>query len=796
MPKQLYLLILPLFCYLSGSGQYIRGTVTDSTGKPLAFATIKIGNTRQGLIADLKGNFAIRKTPGLSYLLIGHLGYKTKKVEVSEFTESTPLVIQLVAAPSNLEEVVVKSTASKVTRILSTAIANRNRNNPEKYDWYRCNIYYKTILTVVPDSTLADTSSIRRSINEYSADKHAFITETFSRRTWERPQKLQEEVLGTRISGFKKAWFSSLVTDVLPFHAYTDFLNLNGKDYPNPLSNGFNQRFRFRLEDEILQGSDTIWHISFVPRRDEGMLTGSIFISSNGFAITNLTASHYDPAIKRVVGIEQQYALEQDRWFPEQLNYFITWKNIMNSPVEVNLNGHSVIDSVSFNKDERFRFDKAHTAKLVPGADELSDTAWSALRPIALDSKERRTYVYVDSIGEKAKLDKLPSLVANLSEGFLPWGKVDIDLQRIYSYNRYEQHRIGFGLRTSDRISKRFKAGAWFGYGTGDKNLKYGGWAEYYADRYKEFSFRFNYRHDLQDPGRLQINPELDRNFLRKFLLGRVDKITAYTFEINKRLGYWQTGIALNFEQIRPQYNYELVHGGKTTTGFDAREVILSLRYAYAERMTPMLGRYFSTGSKFPVFYSRIRFGEIDQRNQYIHAVAAVKWQKHINRFGNEQFLLMAGAAFSDQPLPLSKLFAGNGFQLENNALYVFGGMQTMLPYQYYSDRFVNFYWKHEFDFRFYKLNITRGLSSAPSPGIGYNVLWGELSNKDAHRNVSFSVPDPAYHEVGLVLNRLLRLKFMGLYHLNFNLGYFYHLSGPFDHQRNGRFVFGLGVDL
>ncbi|MCE3283484.1 MAG: hypothetical protein K0Q66_2221, partial [Chitinophagaceae bacterium] len=138
----------------------------------------------------------------------------------------------------------------------------------------------------------------------------------------------------------------------------------------------------------------------------------------------------------------------------------------------------------------------------------------------------------------------------------------------------------------------------------------------------------------------------------------------------------------------------------------------------------------------------------------------------------------------------------GNGFLVDDQAVYVFGGMQTMLPYQYYSDRFINFYWKHDFDFKFFNAKLTKGLSSTPSLGFGYNVLWGTLKEPASHSKLSFQVPEPAYHEAGVMLNRLLKMKFMGMYYLTLNAGYYYHIHGKFDHRQNGRFVFGLGADL
>jgi hypothetical protein len=60
-------------------------------------------------------------------------------------------------------------------------------------------------------------------------------------------------------------------------------------------------------------------------------------------------------------------------------------------------------------------------------------------------------------------------------------------------------------------------------------------------------------------------------------------------------------------------------------------------------------------------------------------------------------------------------------------------------------------------------------------------MLWGRLSNRDAHKNISFSVPEPAYHETGILLNRILRYKYMEFAYLNFNAGYFTRVTDQFN---------------
>jgi hypothetical protein len=519
------------------TAQIIAGQVLEPGGKPLAFATIKFSGTKEGVIANLEGRFSLDSE--VKFIEVSHTNYATQKIEILQGIKE--LMITLQPAPVNLEPVVIVRTSDKkLRRILNNAIANRNIHNPDKYDWYQCNVYYKMLVDFeIPDSSLAkDSGKQTDRTKEILPDKYFMLTETYSKRTWQKPAKLQEQIIASRISGFKKSIFSTLVTDILPFHAYDDFINLNGKDFYNPLSKGLYQRFQFKLSNEIVQQADTIWVITFRPKLDPAELSGTLYITSDSFAITHIIAHSIDTSSKKDLGIEQQYAKYDGKWFPQKLNYILEWEINKEDSIIVKVKGVSIIDSVSFNEDKNFRFDKAHTIQLLPSSDEMRDNTWMKLRPVALDEKEKRTYQYMDSLFKKDKIEKLSSYAPKLMEGKFPAGKFDIDLSRLYSYNAFENNRIGWGMQTNELFSNKFSIGGWAGYGTGDKQWKYGAFAEVYADRYKEFMVTASWYNDIRDPGRLQIHKDIDNNTLRMFLISRADKVKGWNVSVKKKLGY------------------------------------------------------------------------------------------------------------------------------------------------------------------------------------------------------------------------------------------------------------------
>lgn len=780
--------------------QIISGMVTDAeTGEPLPFATIKLGNTPEGTVTGLNGKFSINAGNDIHAVQVSYLGYETRNVPLAQ-QGIQQLQIQLNPQKGALEEVFIRPPYEKIAYILDRAISNRPKHRPENYDWYRCHVYYKMLADLqMPDSLLKKESNAK--LAGYMEGHHLVASETYSIRTYERPQKLQEEVIGSRFSGWKKAPFISLVTDLLPFDASNNYLTLNGKDYPNPVSKGWKSRYEFSIADELQQGPDTLYILSFWPKKglEADALTGKVYINSHDFPIAYFTATATDLNLGRTIKVEQQYQRSEGKWFPEQLNYEVRWRNFMNdkkNPADLIMTGTSRIDSLEWQKQPGFKFDKARTVLLQKGADELNDSSWNKLRPEVLSTKEQATYQFMDSIVTTSGLSGLFNNMDKFAEGKIPVSIFDLDLTRLFSYNGYEKTRLGLGFQTNEKLIKHLSVGGWAGYGFGDKAWKYGVFGAVYLDRYKDKTFQVGYENSLIDPGRLAINKDIDRNYLQQWLMLRADKVQNYYARFNARFGYYNVGIEAHYQKIEPLYDYTFITDeGAALYSFETKELSVNLRYAFGERRAPVFNRYQNLGSKYPIVYLKVTGGIIEgenYKNNYGQALAAISWEKHVNRLGKESFLLTGGYTQSQEGLPLSRLFAGRGFLNKNYPLAVFGGFATMRPYDYYSDRFFGFSWRHDFDWRLYNLaNISR-----PYIGIVHNFLVGSLDNAAAHRYVAFSVPDVAYNETGIMLNDLLRVKYFGVAYLGLNAGYFYHWTNKTDLKKNGQFSFGINFSL
>lgn len=111
--KKFLLLIITCFLFIYTQAQSIQGTIKNTSGSPIAGASIGILNQEIKSVSDSKGYFNIKQLPnGNQMLFITATGYSSQvKTIVIEQKKVSEIEIVLVEETKELDEVVV--TASK-----------------------------------------------------------------------------------------------------------------------------------------------------------------------------------------------------------------------------------------------------------------------------------------------------------------------------------------------------------------------------------------------------------------------------------------------------------------------------------------------------------------------------------------------------------------------------------------------------------------------------------------------------------------------------------------------------------
>ena len=781
---------LLLNCLILFSQRKITGVIADSlTKQVLPFATIRAVDSKNTYITGLNGKFTIDLAENTTQLLISYISYESRVIPVKTLRDAD--TIFLTPATALLGEVILKPQSEKIRYIINSAIRNKPIHNPELYPVYQCRIYYKMKVDLhvsrIPGDSVKDL---------FSGNNHLLMSETYSKRIYKHPGQLQEIVLASRFSGLRQTYFTNLVTDVLPFHIYSDYITLNNKDYINPIARGWQNRYDFRLADEIYDGEDTIYILTFKPKMNLNFnsLEGMVYIQNNSFAVSHFISTTTDTLSGREIRLEQVYHKSEGKWFPRELNYEMLLKNSMAGGFIIKMNGHSYIDSVTYQLDQGFKFDKGYTVKLDDSVDSRSSEDWEKMRQDSLTLRENNTYRIIDSISQRNDVEEKIVMFGELSRGFFPFKKINLDIARLYTHNDFEGHRVGIGLYTNDKWSKHYSIGGWFGYGFKDKVMKFGGSAQFFHRSNKDNWLKIYYNNDYQNTGNIQIHREIDRSGYRNWLLSRIDHVRTYGITAHTQRGFWEIELNGSRKDLESLYQNNFIYGGKNYTNFNVTDGAISLRFAYGEKRTPVFGYYMPVFTKHPVLYFRASTGLINSNEysaNYIQAFAAVTYKKHFNRWGNDNFQLEAGAihALNDKPLARSFLLAAKGFRTDGLNFYSWGGFLTMRPYDYFSDKYASLLYKHDFDRYLWKHKFSK-----PFISLAYNVMFGGLELQHQSANGGISTLVSGYHEPGIIVNQLLQKNLFQVSYIYLNVGAFYHVVPELNWKKHG--VLALGISL
>lgn len=844
MPRSATLFALfALFLVAAQAQKPLQGIVTDPHGTPLAFVTVLLNNEPgKGVLTDIEGRFSIGAGVPVRVLGFRYVGYEPLVVE-SDFWEKTPdelLAIVLKPAELALPEAVIRAGENPADILIRKAIANRKRNNPDLRRSYTCTTYNKVLFDVVPNREAFEreyagkdttkehirTARERFAETERKAEAHhAFVMESVTERAFRFPNQIQENVLLNRVSGFQNAGFVALANMVQPFTFYGDYLTILDKNFVNPISPGSPNLYFFHIEDTLYTGPDTVWVISFHPRKGkvfEG-LEGVLHLHSHGWAVQNVRAQPANPGFL-YLKIEQAYQMADGRswtvdgswwtgdetntinpaspqdsvsrlpsdveWFPAQLNFELEFRQYPSPSMGVRAMGRSYITDVRLDAPVRQRdINPEQPVILLPKANSRADSAWLRWRDMApLSAKELQTYTWLDSLGDSAKFDRLADLTDFLTTGRLPIARspISLDLRRLLGFNEYEGTRLGIGLTTAQARpllpQRRLEAGAYGGYGLRDKGWKYGGYALWRLSRSGQATLRAGWRRDLLEPGALhEISaPAL---FDRRLYARRMDRTEEFSAALGSRLGrFFFAEARFRKQEVQPGYEYRY---GTADAGFAERfrfaEGTFFLRFAHGEHPHTFLANDVGTTQRLPVVelaYTRGWDGLWQGQYNYERWTAAVYHAFFLGRLGRTRWRVEAG--LTSPNAPLAKLHtlnqtgqAGGRRGWGPNIFVLPNTFQSLPDTAFVADRFVNFYFAQEIGPVLYRVK-----RSAPFLTLLQNAAWGDLRRPELHHDLGFRTPSKPLLESGIQLDNLVLLNYLNVAKLGLGAAVFYRWGG------------------
>ncbi len=767
----------------------LQGTVRDGkTGEALPFANIvSEANPRNGTTAGLEGKFRLPLSQATDGVRITCLGYAPYRLRLDSLPDpSAPIELRLAPRELAVEEVRIETRYNPALRLMRLAIANRDRHHPEKQGPFFYQIYNKFSfdyhLFLGQDSLTAEQQRIQK----LSEQQHVLLIESVAERRFLDSRRDEETVIASRVSGFENPSFTALATQYQPFSFYDPVISLLDREFVNPISPGSLARYDFRLRETRFRGKDTVFVISFAPKKNTRFeaLQGQLYLHSFGYAVQNVRAEPAHPGLVHI-RIEQAYTLiDRKQWFPEELRVELLLENYPSPDFGMKMNGRSTLRKIQLGEGREKKDFSIQSLRIDPLATQRDSSYWAGLRPQALDLREQTTYQVIDSLGQRYRFDAILRQTEKLADNRLGLGDFDLRVDEIYRFNEYEGSRLGLGLRTNERLLPWLSLGAYGAYGFRDRSWKYGGDLSLLLSPERDFVFKLDFQQDVREPGQSGFDAAAGLTNLRTYFAQRMDSLQRFGLSLGLRPArYWETSLRFDHEAYTPTYGYRFL----TQTGeipdrtFSFTTLQLGLRYAFGEELIQSLGQNVVVPTHWPVLSLHYKTG--------LHGVAGGDFGFHRLEFQAEQSISTTWlgrstwqlrAGWVSEGTPLMQLFHGSASHPGRTDLWLMVPMtfQTMRLYEFLSDRYVHLLWEQNLG-----PILWRSKWSRPEPILTQGLAWGDLREPEAHQGIAFQRLNQGYYESGLQLQHLLRIRYLNVLYLGLGAGVFYRY-GPYQLPR------------
>lgn len=799
-----FCIMLLLFTVTLQAQFQINGIVKDSsTSKPLPFATI-ITNDGMNTVSDVDGKFSFSTSINTNSFTVSYIGFEKTAIQIEN--NKKYYAVFLSQNTNNLNEIFI-SRENPALAIIRKTIASKDGNNPQKkLNSFEFKTYNKLVVTANPDSINGriDSVFIGKSISKIDSSdykfkeivkqQHLFQTEKVSQFQFKN-SKLKETILATKMAGFKQPVYEIISFNLQSFSIYDSSYELFETKYNSPIANDALKDYNYKLLDSVVVDGRNTYMVYFKNKKKSKAagLEGVLYIDQKNSAIAK--------AVMRIKGVldisgihEFKYIPEEDLWFPSDKTFkIVKGKN----DDDIKILGGTIQFDGDVEKDFKARkkeasdytyllsqsniFDlKYNTPVQIKKASvfiEIKDDAinkpesfWNKYRKDSLDIRSQKTYLALDSISIKNRIESRILFGRKIINGYLPIGLVDLDLRKIISYNNYEGFRLGIGGITNEHFSKKYKIDGYSAYGTKDGKFKYSLGAATRLGKFSNSWVGISYTDDVREIASTVF--AIDKRVFKIYDPRPINISTFYNYVSWKT--YIETKIIPKTESIwelsktvvEPKFNYTFNLNNKLYSVYNMTTAMISLKWnPFSDYMQTPNGKI-EVEKRFPKFTFQFTkslpkiaqndfdFGKIDFRAEYE--------KKYLN--GQKTSLLFEGGyAFGD--LPLTHLYNTSPNNITKETIIqriTFSGknsFETMFFNEFFSSEYAYFQFKHGFS------RVTLFKKIKPSLVLVSRMAWGNLQKPEQHIGLDYKTLNKGYFESGVELNQIYKgLGLSGFY--------------------------------
>lgn len=449
--QKLFLFIF-LFKCLNISAQKINGTVKNTDGEILPFASILVKGSSVGTTANNNGEFILNLSPGNYTLDCRYVGYRSEiKNIIVSLNDQT---IDFILSPQKLilpEVTVKKGSEDPAYEIIRQAIKKRDYYD-KQVNAFQADVYIKGMINLIslPKTVLGkkvpEEDKTQMGLDS-SGQGIIYLSESVTKVSMQKPDKFKLEVISSRVSGsngfgFDFPAFISLYKNNV--NVFTSQINPRG--FVSPIADNALNFYNYKFLGSFFEDGNLVNVISVIPKRSyEPLFSGIINIIENGWRIFScdlLLTKSSGLEILDTLRIKQIHVpVESDVWrIKNQVLHF----NFNQLGIKAAGNFVNVYSNYNLQPDFQKDFFNRIVIEYDSAVNKKPHAYWDSIRPVPLEPVEIKDYITKDSAfaarndSTKNNIDSLRKKQGPVTIGQVFWS--GINHTHFSTKNQYTVH--------------------------------------------------------------------------------------------------------------------------------------------------------------------------------------------------------------------------------------------------------------------------------------------------------------------------------------------------------------------
>ena len=487
--------LLTLFCSAVFSQQVtLSGKITDDQHKAIPFASIYIKNTTKGTSANSEGEYTLQLKAGNYEVQYKAVGYHTESRKVELNADKTSNVV-LNFETYQLTGVTIKAGSEDPAYAIIRKAIRKRKVHLNEVSGYTCEVYIKGLqkLLAAPKKFLG--VDVQKAARENGLDSNrrgiVYLSESESKYSFQRPDRVHEELISSKVSGSNRAFSYNRATD-LKVNFYENiqtWQNLSNRPLISPIADNAMFYYNYKFIGLSIENGETVNKIQLIPKRGyDPCFQGYIYILEDSWRIYGLDlfiTSKQNINFVDTLHVNQQFfPVGQNAWMPSSIKFDFT-----GGLFGFKFGGYFISIYKDYDLNPTFtKKEFNEVLRITKGINKKDSIFWENERPIPLTDEEKTDYKKKEVLAKKREskpyLDSLDKRNNKLSatkllfRGYQHSNRYDHEFFNIgpvigaLHFNTVQGYYFDYGAtfrKQIDTINNRFLLlGARLGYGFSD----------------------------------------------------------------------------------------------------------------------------------------------------------------------------------------------------------------------------------------------------------------------------------------------------------------------------------------